>query len=351
MQFLAVIPASEDLKMTTGWVRTSRIWRRGIPAAVMAREQPSENVLAESDKRGESWMMWDGFSSLVVDSRASVMTMAPGVAGAALQDTEYEWMLLGEIGTVFNMDVVIELLEGFNPELPFLITDNLWFTYHGKGPPSVISRGSPLAPRCIKCSVHGRAPLKNMTWKPTHACPVCTWSHLKRWDPERPELYDGPKGYRETYMPEGEIVLNMEAGVILSRKLVEMLNVTYLSGCLRDHYSVRTQVAPAVALSNCIFFTGIAPTDPGPFGVDPRVEVFGMRGYKVDDIERDVGNFAVGNKCCDELCQRRLAVTASTFVPYTMLHREAVRSTQRFRDIYRFFSTNEKNPKDRTSCY
>lgn len=350
LQFLFVFPANEDLKRTVGWTRTSRIWRRGIPSAVVAIEKPTDDVLAESDKWSESWVLWDGRSSLVVDTRASIMAMAPSVAGAALQDSEYEWMLLGEIGTVFNMDVVVELLEGFDPELPFLITDHLWFKYQGKGTPSVGSHGSPLAPRCVKCSVHGRQPLKNTTWKPTNACPTCTWSHLKRWDPERPEIYDGPGDYRETYMPEGEVVLNTGAGVILSRKLVESLNVTYMSNCLREHYSVRTQVAPAIALSNCIFFMGVAPTDPGPFAVDTRVETFAMPGYDVEGITRDITNFAAGGKCCDELCQRRLKVTATTFVQYTPLHREAVRATQRARDIYRYFSTGGNPPVGKGVC-
>ena len=43
-----------------------------------------------------------------------------------LGDT-YKWMLYGDDDTLFFVDTVLDLLQPFDPELPYAISDNIWF--------------------------------------------------------------------------------------------------------------------------------------------------------------------------------------------------------------------------------
>ena len=44
----------------------------------------------------------------------------------ALGDT-YKWMLYGDDDTLFFVDAVLDLLHPLDPELPYAISDNIWF--------------------------------------------------------------------------------------------------------------------------------------------------------------------------------------------------------------------------------
>lgn len=44
----------------------------------------------------------------------------------ALGET-YRWMLYGDDDTLFFVDAVLDLLQPFDPELPYAISDNIWF--------------------------------------------------------------------------------------------------------------------------------------------------------------------------------------------------------------------------------
>ena len=42
-------------------------------------------------------------------------------------------MLFGHDDTVWLLDNVIKMLGGLDPDLPYLITDNIWFGVNGSG--------------------------------------------------------------------------------------------------------------------------------------------------------------------------------------------------------------------------
>ena len=60
----------------------------------------------------------------------------------ALNGSGYEWMLLGEDDTLFFVEPLLQMLEEFDPGLPYIITDNF-----GRGG----SSSEKLAPRCLPC--------------------------------------------------------------------------------------------------------------------------------------------------------------------------------------------------------
>ena len=55
-----------------------------------------------------------------------VFTCSLCCACQALGDT-YKWMLYGDDDTLFFVDAVLDLLQPFDPELPYAISDNIWF--------------------------------------------------------------------------------------------------------------------------------------------------------------------------------------------------------------------------------
>lgn len=340
LQFVAAIVAPEDPKRAEFWTRTSRLWRRDIPAVVMTIGEASAEALAEGKEYGEEWVTWRGADNYYVGKETSLLAMAPALAGQALERFDYDWLLLGVEGTVFNLDTLAQQIRGFDPTLPVMVTDHLWFSYQGSGPRPIERHGSPHAPRCIKCPVHGRKKIPGINWRPTHGCPYCTFAVLKKWDEERPELYNGTNDYKPQLGPEGHLYAYVEGGMVLSRELVRLLNATAVDRCLRNDLARHPTVSGAVALSHCIFSMGIPATDPGPFALDPSFGAFAPLHYGVGDVVRDSRNFARGPDCCDERCEHRLATTASLYIPINdavnkFKVREAVRALQRARDVFR----------------
>jgi hypothetical protein len=62
----------------------------------------------------------------------------------AMNGSSYKWLLLSGADTVFFPEAVWQMLEGFDPTVPYAITDNLWWGDQHGGP----SKG---APRCLPC--------------------------------------------------------------------------------------------------------------------------------------------------------------------------------------------------------
>lgn len=336
-QFVYAFPASNGTSRATSWIRSSRIWRRGIPAVVGSLNEPLFPTLREANVFDEHWVVWKRPVDMLAEPQEALRAVAPALVNTLAKQLEFDWLLLGEEGTVFNLDVVRELVDGLDPDTPTLVSDHMWFEYDGVGVHPSSPNGSPLAPRCIKCGLHRREELQGTRWKPTHACPACTWSLLKQWDPDRPDLYDGPNDYA----PRNKVAVDTGVGVVLSRKLAWMLDVPYMERCLAKVYAERPAATPAEAFSRCVFTMGVAVTDPGPFARDTSFAAFGHNGYRDSDLIRDAYNYANGPTCCDDRCQHRLQTSAAIHLPLESYAsrralREAIRDIQRARDVFRF---------------
>ena len=62
-----------------------------------------------------------------------------------MNHTGYKWMLFGNASTVFFPEAALQLLEDFDAELPYLITDDVIWTN---------ASGAPIpeeAARCLPC--------------------------------------------------------------------------------------------------------------------------------------------------------------------------------------------------------
>ena len=64
----------------------------------------------------------------------------PALCLQAMGDT-YKWMLYGDDDTLFFVDAVLDLLQPFDTDLPYAISDNIWFEANSAlvSGPSVIS--------------------------------------------------------------------------------------------------------------------------------------------------------------------------------------------------------------------
>ena len=62
-----------------------------------------------------------------------------------MNDTGYKWMFCGNASTTFFPEAALQLLEDFDPRLPYIVTDDLlWKNASGAAMPDE-------APRCLPC--------------------------------------------------------------------------------------------------------------------------------------------------------------------------------------------------------
>lgn len=62
----------------------------------------------------------------------------------------YKWLLYGDDDTVFFPEAALQLLAGFDPDLPYAITDNMWFEESLVAQPP-FRHPAAGAPRCLPC--------------------------------------------------------------------------------------------------------------------------------------------------------------------------------------------------------
>lgn len=54
-------------------------------------------------------------------------TVTPFLANMTVGANNFKWMLFGDDDTVFVLDNVLRMLEHLDPNLPYFITDHLWY--------------------------------------------------------------------------------------------------------------------------------------------------------------------------------------------------------------------------------
>ncbi len=68
----------------------------------------------------------------------------------AVNSSSYKWMLFGNASTLFFPDAALQLLQDFDAELPYIITDGLlWNNASG-------ASAHDEAPRCLPCHLEGK---------------------------------------------------------------------------------------------------------------------------------------------------------------------------------------------------
>ncbi|KAG2434055.1 hypothetical protein HXX76_007783 [Chlamydomonas incerta] len=129
--------------------QATRSWRHGIRAFIAINNTQDVDRLNEHNQahreryeyfpdegEGDLGPRFHGF--MRGDTRAAA---APFMAHEHFGET-YKWLLYGDDDTIFYMPAVKQMLAHLDPELPYAISDNLW--YRSRHP-------NLFAPRCLPC--------------------------------------------------------------------------------------------------------------------------------------------------------------------------------------------------------
>ncbi|KAK9803696.1 hypothetical protein WJX73_002056 [Symbiochloris irregularis] len=141
-----------------------------------------DELRAEGAKRNETWAFYPDDRplrtlALFGDSRAA---LAPFLAHKYYGDS-YKWLMYGDDDTLFFPHALKRTLQNLDPNIPYFLTDHMWWTEieldrpdHPR--PGTTYHPQPKAPRCVPCNYHMLNPTGNtsaLAFKAPPGCP-CT---------------------------------------------------------------------------------------------------------------------------------------------------------------------------------
>ncbi|DBA79457.1 TPA: hypothetical protein ACH3X2_007729 [Trebouxia sp. C0005] len=239
-------------------VEGTRSWRKDIKSFVALSESALAATHPNLTGSNEIWGYypddWPLKGLHAGDTRAA---LTPFLAHEAYEG-QYSWLLYGDDDTLFFVDSVSELLQDFDPSLPYVITDHYWWADE----PDSDNHFHPheRAPRCLPChwSQEGEdRSLRADGYQPfvgLPACP-CTAEHICR--------HDGRGFFDEScnmpVHPHRAYSIHGGAGAIFSIGLMQKLPLKFMEDCM----ATMTGTGGDALLSRCIWKAGYAFTDPG----------------------------------------------------------------------------------------
>jgi hypothetical protein len=321
------------------WVKTSRSWRRGARAAYVGDVVPTQNMLNDGTLHGESYVFLN--ASDVPFHYYGKAAMVPSMAhehfvsvvddddGSSNDNTTtdnnnslYKWMLYGDDDTVWFMDRVIDIVQTLDPELPWFLSDHMWFWGYKDAIYKKVNHPAADAPRCVPCGFNlkskltGKGDQSQLPFEPPEACPYCTWDLLCQHDTNRTSVYQQPTekeraqgkkcGFKRKYPQEGEYLVHGGGGIILSIGLMKLLSVDYMMTCIKEQFKPNQVFGGDTLFSHCTFLRNIAPTDPGYFFLNAPYNTFDQGGQLVLPIMDEMYRYLKKGECCDAKCRERI---------------------------------------------
>lgn len=130
---------------------------QGSRAVIIVDQEVPAAVTDDAWKHHEAYLVHPDrdpvlghFSQFPGDARAA---LAPFLAHQHLQSgllaEEYKWILLGDDDTLWFMPGVLKLLQSFDHNLPYVITDEMFWHTWGDPAPERFHEDGP--PRCLPC--------------------------------------------------------------------------------------------------------------------------------------------------------------------------------------------------------
>ncbi|KAK9916685.1 hypothetical protein WJX75_005772 [Coccomyxa subellipsoidea] len=305
-------------------VIAGREWRKGMRAVVALAQEPTAQERTEAAAANETWVAYP-------DDSPRRSPFFAGDSRAAMEFGEsYKWLLYGDDDTVFFPEAARQLLARFDPDLPYAITDNMWFEESLVAQPP-FRHPAAGAPRCLPCHFvdNPRAlrmftgfhppgsPFKPAAWgfAAPRGCP-CTPALLCEAEAERPLYGVATRGCADPPPPKAAtFAIHGGAGAILSIGLMRRLNETEFESCVLSLKSTGGDAFFTV----CLWRAGYAPTDPGYSVFNPEARVF-------DPFQWEWGNDSDGeikilqaleaskSGSCDYHCQLRLDMMVNAHV-------------------------------------
>ncbi|KAL3145601.1 hypothetical protein ABBQ32_003149 [Trebouxia sp. C0010 RCD-2024] len=263
---VAAIPTDFDNRPLTDG---SKIWRQDMRTYLVVNtsyvflEQP----VADTDT--DMWRSWrddnETFLTGWCEPWDPRVALTPFLAHRDFHG-EYKWMLFGHDDTFFFVNNVLELLQDFDPDLPYVITDHFWWTdepLKSANPQTNFYHSSEYAPHCMPChwdkeeeqrALQGRTGNLPLPFPPYPGCP-CTLEHICKSD--KRGFFETPCNAPLKPLP---VRVQIGAGALISRGFLEKVPLAFMEQCILD-----LPAAPrANALfSHCIQQAGYAFTSPG----------------------------------------------------------------------------------------
>lgn len=303
-------------KEALGWARASRTWRFGLRTVVTTLEPVPDEYVAEGARHNETFATLELDPSLPNEPYMYLWGMTPTLAFERFPDVD--WVVYGDDDTVFLLDNVARLLRNYDPELPHVISDNLWVHDLKTTGPKVLKRhGDFAAPHCVPCGTYGdmaRTPHveHHPNWTAPEACPICTWELLRESDPERVILDYELRNRTGANLVGSDVTVHGGAGMLLSRAMLRRMTRSHMETCYRHPNVAKDMYGGDAMLSRCMFWTGIGPTETGTLVRHPTYQAFAPEEYQARGLLNDVYSFVRQNqRCCDEECRFRLDSTMS----------------------------------------
>ncbi|DBA95033.1 TPA: hypothetical protein ACH3X1_002549 [Trebouxia sp. C0004] len=257
-------------------VKGSRSWRKGIRTVISTNSQPTAAVKAEGAQNNETWVYYPDDSPARSfyrgDSRAA---LAPFLAHKELGDT-YKWILYGDDDTQFFLDGALRLAKDFDPDLPWFITDNVWWSTGEHTPHSWRHHPHPDAPRCIPChyddSAHVVAADATIpSFQAIKGCP-CTpellCAHNNHSDHMSEDWFN--KYCDMPRLPYHMYSMHGGAGALMSIGLMRKVSWDFVEPCVLKTYSTGGDTF----LQICLWEAGHAITSPGAGFYDWQMRSF-----------------------------------------------------------------------------
>ncbi len=132
---------------------------QGTRAIITLDQSPSEAVVEEGQRHQETYLVHADrdsalghFSQFPGDARVA---LAPFLAHRHLEpdpaepNADYKWVLSGDDDTLWFMDGVSKLLQTFDHNMPYAITDEIFWHSWGDAAPDRFHEDGP--PRCLPC--------------------------------------------------------------------------------------------------------------------------------------------------------------------------------------------------------
>ncbi|KAL3136186.1 hypothetical protein ABBQ32_007200 [Trebouxia sp. C0010 RCD-2024] len=301
---LVVIPGSLD---RFELAKASRVWRQGVPTALIMDQglHMLQDAAAVQEELSENLEFWgtspdvpvtDPLKEKAGDFRAA---LAPFLANKTAAPNSYKWILYGDDDTFWFIDNVLIHLDQLDPDMPYLLSDNIWMKERAS---DMAMHPNPKAPRCLPCGytdpLQGQVP--DGSFNAPMGCP-CSSASLCQADTNN-VMYNhtncGNPWPFVTHVPSPGYwyFIHGGAGAIMSRGLMELTTFERCQEFING---------PMPRMSGDAMFTltvwhmmGTAPTDPGYGFYRPHVQMMDpgwLSGSRTQRGPEDEGTYDGGN--------------------------------------------------------
>lgn len=258
---LVAIPS--DLKHI-GLIEASKAWRKDLKTYIAVNTSLLPLARPVSPRDTELWRSYPDYDEAMqkhgCQSWEPRMVLTPFFAHEAFEG-DYDWMLYGHDDTFFFVEGVLDLLQDFDPSLPYVITDHFWWSDEPIESATNFFHPHEFAPHCLPCHWSSEDEQRSTQavdsykpFAPYIGCP-CTVEEICRHDNRKlyTQACDEPLNPLPFRMDAG-------AGALISRGLMEKIPLSFMEKCVLD--IKRAQGADDL-FSRCLQQAGYAFTSPG----------------------------------------------------------------------------------------